>query len=446
MRDFLVVMMVLGSVPLTLANPMVGVLMWFWLSLMNPHRLAWGYAQNFRVALIVGSATLIGWMFSSDSKRPPNSPLMYLLAIFTIWVSLAAFFSIHPEFAMPRWEEDVKILLMTFVTTCIVRSRERINQLVWVIVFSLGYYGVKGGFFALATGGSYRVYGPEQSFIADNNDLALALIMTLPLMLYLLTTVKRRVVQAGLIASIGLTGVSILASYSRGALLGLAFTLGALWFRSRHRVFTGVVMAVVVVGTLMWLPSQWFDRMHTIEEYTQDESVQGRFDAWLFAFRIALDHPILGGGQLVGSDEQLFLKYVPTAPTARAAHSIYFQVLGETGFVGLAIYLALLIGSFVAAGNILRATRNRPDLAWARNLAGMLQASLVGYSVSGAFLSRSFFDLYYALVALIAVLQFVVQRETAKSVPPARASTGGPMADAKPRIAPAPSLVPVSDV
>jgi len=62
-RDFLVILIVLGSVPLTLVRPQIGVLMWFWLSLMNPHRMSWGYAQEFRVALVVGTATIIGFKY-----------------------------------------------------------------------------------------------------------------------------------------------------------------------------------------------------------------------------------------------------------------------------------------------------------------------------------------------------------------------------------------------
>src|ERR1700741_2374909 len=110
-------MIVLGSVPITLVRPFIGILVWFWLSLMNPHRLAWGYAVEFRVALVTGIATLLGWVVSQEAKRPPNSFVIWALAGFTLWLSLAALFAIHPESAIPKWEEIIKILLMTFVTT-----------------------------------------------------------------------------------------------------------------------------------------------------------------------------------------------------------------------------------------------------------------------------------------------------------------------------------------
>jgi len=414
MRDFLIVLIVLGSVPVTFLRPQVGILMWFWLSLMNPHKLSWSYAQQFRVALVVGAATLIAWICSREAKRPPNSLIVWTLAFFTFWVSLAAFFAIHPEVALPKWEEIIKILLMTFVAMCIVNSRERIHQLVWVITVSIGAYGVKGGAFAIANGGHYRVYGPPDSFIADNNSLALALIMILPLLLYLRSESSNRWVRHGLLGSVGFVVVSIMASYSRGAFLGLAFTLAFLVMRMRRRMAI-IIFGIGVFGAgIFLLPQQWWHRMTTIETYDKDASALGRFDAWKFAFRLALDHPLVGGGQLVGLDRDLFFHYVPDAEANRAAHSIYFEVLGETGFVGLGLYLLLLGSSFLAGGWITRSTRDRPDLAWARSLAAMMQASLVGYAVSGAFLSLGFFDLFYALVAVIAVTQDVVRRELAR--------------------------------
>src|SRR5689334_21272728 len=133
MRDFLIVMIVLGSVPVILVRPQIGILMWFWLSMMNPHKWTWGYAQEFRVALVVGCATILAWLISTDPKLPPRSSIVYTLAALTLWVSLAALLAVNPDVAIPKWEEIVKILLMTFVTMCIVQSSERVQQLVWVV-------------------------------------------------------------------------------------------------------------------------------------------------------------------------------------------------------------------------------------------------------------------------------------------------------------------------
>lgn len=413
--------------------------MWFWLGLMNPHRLAWGYAQQLRVALIVGVATLLGWLISSERKRPPNLFIIYALAALTIWVSVAAFFAIHPEESIPKWEEIIKILLMTFVTACLVNSRPRIEQLIWVIVVSIGFYGVKGGIFTIVTGGHNHVWGPPDSFIADNNTLALAENMVLPLMQYLRMTAKRPIVRHGLTGMMGLTVISILGSYSRGGFLGLGISLAYLWFKSKHRVALGVVAGGVLAVGVMLMPQEWYQRMQTVETYQADASAEGRFDAWKFNFLLALDHPLVGGGQMIGqSDRDLFDHYVPGAYN-RAAHSIYFEVLGETGFVGFAIYLALLISSFRTCRRIMRLARGDPQLIWARDLAAMIQVAIIAYAVTGAFLSLGFYDLYYALVAVIAVTYDVVRRSLGAANVPAGVTlpSSGPPA----LLHPAPSMV-----
>ena len=213
MRDLLVVLIVFGSLPLVLVRPQIGILMWFWLGMMNPHRLTWGYAQQLQVALVIGSATLLAWFVSREPKVPPRTPIVFALAGYTVWFSVAAFMAIHTDVAMPKWVEAIKILLMTFVTICIVQERERLHQLVWVIVCSLGLYGVKGGIFSALHGGNYRIWGPPGTFIEDNNALALALIMIIPLAHYLRTTAENRWVKFGLAGGIGLTVLAILGSF-----------------------------------------------------------------------------------------------------------------------------------------------------------------------------------------------------------------------------------------
>lgn len=415
MRGFLLLLIIVGSVPCILVRPQFGVLMWFLVSLMNVHQYTWGFAAEVRPALIVGLSTIVAWLASRDSKVPPASRVVVVLGILTFWMTIAAIFAIHPDVAIPKWEEYIKILLMTFVTICIVQSRERINQLVWIVVISIGFYGVKGGIFTLLTHGDYRVWGPPDTFIADNNALACALIMILPLMNHLRSNSQNRWIRYGLWASMALTVIAILGSYSRGALLGLMVMSAFLAFKTRHRVATAIITVGVIGVALVFLPQQWYERMQSIETYQHDESALGRFDAWKFAYRLALDHPITGGGYSIGTDANLFHHYVPTAPVNRAAHSIYFQVLGEMGFVGLGIYLMLLLASYRAASNVLRIAQRSPDLAWARSLAAMVQVSVVGFSAAGAFLSLGFYDLYYAVVAIIAVTELVVRRVVTES-------------------------------
>jgi putative inorganic carbon (hco3(-)) transporter len=419
MRDLLLLLIVVASVPATFMAPFTGIVMWHWLSLMNPHRLTWDYAYDFRFALIVALTTITAWLISRESKKLPNSAPVYWLAAFTIWITITLPFAHMPDAAHDKWVAVIKVLGMTFVTLALVTTRERINWLVWVAVISLGFYGVKGGLFAVATGGGGRVYGPPLSFIADNNALAQALVMVLPLMRHIQVTAAQAWIRRGMWVAMGLTCLAVLATYSRGGLLALAVVLTLMWVRSRNKVLTALALVCIMVAALPVLPEKWYGRMATIAEYDTDGSTLGRFQAWTFAYKVAVDRPLTGGGFRVFTDEKLYMAYIPEALRARNFHSIYFEVLGENGFIGLILFLGLGISTLLLTLRIMRATRGRSELAWAGSLAAMIQVSVIGYAAAGTFQNFGFFDFYYTLIVLVVATWRVVQQQLAQAPAPA---------------------------
>jgi probable O-glycosylation ligase (exosortase A-associated) len=138
----------------------------------------------------------------------------------------------------------------------------------------------------------------------------------------------------------------------------------------------------------------------------------GRLNAWGFAINLAGERPLVGGGFRAFTPE-LFLKYAPTPTDFHDAHSIYFEVLGEQGYVGLMLYLMLALVSFRTCMRIRAKTAARAELAWANELASMIQVSLVGFAVGGAFLGLAYFDLPYSLMAIIALTNVCVDRALA---------------------------------
>lgn len=415
MRDFLIVVIVFGSIPLILVRPQVGILMWYWISLMNPHRLSWGYAYSLRVALIIGAVTALSWLLSRERKMPPATGATWILGALTIWVTVSTCFALVPDSAFEKWQEVIKILGMTFIAICIVNSKERILQLVWVVALSIGVYGIKGGIFGIATGGTYRVWGPPQSFIEDNNSIGLALIMILPLFYFLSTQTSSRWIRWGLTAAMAPIVVAVLCTYSRGDFLALAVVLVAFWLKAKRRLVTGTIALAVLVAALAFLPETWYDRMATIDHYEQDESAQGRLNSWLYALRLAGDRPLTGGGFRVVDDSTLYFHYVPQADVVHNFHSIYFEVLGEHGYVGLVLFLSLIAVSLFTAQSIIRNARGRADLEWAGLLASAVQVSIVGYCAAGAFLNLGFYDLFYALVALLIATKVAIAKKVAPS-------------------------------
>ncbi|QCP14529.1 putative O-glycosylation ligase, exosortase A system-associated [Pseudoduganella umbonata] len=416
MRDILVTLLVLGGLPFALQRPVIGGLMWVWISVMNPHTQGWGFATTFPFAQLIAGVTILSLLKSREKNPLPMTPITVTLIGFVIWMNITTLFAIIPSAAWAQWNKVMKIMLMTFVVMMVIRKREHVRHLIWVLVISLGYYGVKGGIFTVRSGGNQRVWGPLGTFIGDNNALALALIMTIPLMYYLMQELPKRWMRHLMLVSMGLCALAALGSYSRGGVLAIVAMLIFMWKKSRHKLVGAALLILLVPLALVFMPDQWGARMDTIAEYQADGSAMGRINAWHMAFNLACDRFFGGGFSMY--EPVTFAMYAPDPSGVHAAHSIYFQVLGEHGFLGLALYLILGFLTWRYAAWIVRHGRGHPDLQWATSLAAMIQASLIGFAVGGAFLSLLYWDVPYYLMVAIMVTRTVVGQQLALAPAP----------------------------
>jgi putative inorganic carbon (HCO3(-)) transporter len=409
MRDLIVFGIVFSFLPLAFVHTPIGILLWNWIGFMNPHRLGWGYAYHFQFAVLIGGVTLISFVFSKYRRAIPMPPPIVLLLLFILWMNVTTIFSLVPDDAWNQWEKIMKIQLFMFITLSVMQERKFIMQLLWTIVFSISYFGYKGGVFTVLSGGGQRVFGPTGSQIEDNNTLALALIMVVPLLVFLFKQTKNKWIKYFLLAGCFLCAFSILGSQSRGALLASCAMVIFLILRSRKKVVFITVLAIFVPILVTFMPSNWFDRMNTIQTYEEDLSAMGRINAWHFAHNLAKARPLVGGG-FEAFRPHLFEQYAPIPEQYHDAHSIYFEVLGEQGFVGLFLFISILLSTWFLGSVIRHRTGKDPNLSWAYELASMIQVSLIGYMVGGAFLGVAYFDLLYSLVVIMVLVHHEVKK------------------------------------
>ena len=400
MRDLLIMLMVFGSIPLIIMRPWLGIIMWCWLGFMNPHRLTWGFAYDFPFAQVIALVTMGAILISKEKKYIKFTPLIGVWCAWILWMCLTTYFAINPDTTTRDFDRMIKTMLFAFLTILLINDEKRVRALVWITVFSLGFFGVKGGIFSVTTGGNYLFWGPPGSFIEGNNEIGLALVMTIPMMFYLYLSEDNKWLRRAMLATMGLSMLAVLTTHSRGAFLAFGAMVGFLWLKSRRKVLTGVLLLAAVPLLIGFMPEAWVERMWSIRDYESDGSASGRINAWWFAYNLALDHPLFGGG--FGTfTKNLFMVYAPDPVDHHDAHSIYFEVLGEHGFVGLGLFLTLGALSILTAGSTVRRCKKVPELAWCADLNRLVQVSLVGYAVGGAFLGLAYFDLYYHYIAII---------------------------------------------
>ncbi len=419
MRGYAFLLAFVLSSTLIFKTPFNGVLVWYAFSFGNFHTLIWDSSlATLPYAYVIAILTGVSWLFSRvEKKKLPVTSQVALTILFSLWITITSFFALAPgDDVWFKWIWFQKILLMCLIGFALTTTRERVNQLIWVTVLSIGFWGVKGAISFPLHGGGEGIHGPDGGITAANNEFGVALVMLLPLLFYMWHTAVDRRLRRGLMIMGFLITLATIFTYSRGALVGVCAMAVVLWLRSPAKMSMGLAILVFGAAIFAFAPQSWFNRMGTIETYQNDSSAMGRIDVWRASLRIVELHPVVGGGFSVThyrdiTNRMLEGTTIPRLSVGRAAHSIYFDVLSEHGWIGLALFLLIAVYAWRSCTSLIRTSRDRPDLAWANLLGRMGQAVLVGYWTSGAFQSLAYFDEYWCIVFIFEAARRVVARE-----------------------------------
>lgn len=425
MRDIVITVVIAYLLLRTLRKVEYGAYLWTWLSLMNPHRLTFGFASVLPWAQATAIATFASMLFSRDRKPLPINGGIVTLILLWIWMTVTAVFSINPSEAVwERWTFVSKINLMLLVTLMLLRGRQQIDRLVWVVALSVGFFGIKGGAFTIATGGSYRVWGPPGSMLEENNALAVGLIVVLPFFYYLRETLSDRRWRPVLLVCMLLLVASILGSQSRGALLAVLAMGAFLGFKSKHPVRFSLVSVLVLSAGVLFMPDSWVERMDTIQNHENEGSAMSRIYTWQTLWNVVMARPLVGAG-FRADNIDIFNAFAPTDAKFEifrgnvwVAHSIYMQALGEHGFVGLLLFVFIWIWVWVTCSRLARRAGEIEGLRdWAPLLLRMCQVSTIGFCTGGAFLSLMNVDLPYYILLFVTLVKCEVEDRLAASAP-----------------------------
>lgn len=421
MRDYIILAIVFLSGALALLSPYYGVLAWSWLAYFNPHRYAWGIARTFPVATVVAIPTLVSTAFAPKNHRIFVRETILLFGMWlwfaftTYYVTTQPLFAGHAQDAKQHLADISKILLMTVVTILLVESRQKLRGLVLVIVASFGFRALIAAAFFLKTGGQFKIWGPDGTFLGDNNDFALGLNMTIPMFFFMARSEQSKWLRVSIRFLMVCVIISVIGTFSRGGLVGLVVVTAMLLLKSRQKVLAVVLLAVAVWGVMMLTSTEWKDRMTSFSQGQIDESGQSRLIAWRAGWNFAKDYPLTGGGFNIYADSLAFDQYIEDAYRytygEHGPHSIYIQMLEEQGFIGLLLFAGLLGCCYMSMRKLRKRAQRVPALSWAVPYTQMFEVSILVFMANGATLGRAYFDLFYQVVACIVVLKIVWLRE-----------------------------------
>lgn len=416
MRNYLIVLFVAAVLPMALAEPFIGLMLWLLFSYMNPHRLAYGFVYDFHWVLLIASVTLASMIVHNNKLYKITwDRVSILLLVFLALTGISTLVAVNQSYATEHWVMLLKIEVMAFSTLLLIGDKKRLNWMIWVIVASFGLWGAKSGIFTIVHGGHYHVVGPYKSFFRDNNKFALVMCMAIPLMRYLQLQARQQWLRLALLGLMVLTAVSVVGTYSRGGLITLVAVSLMLILKSRKRTSYMLLLALTIPLLLNFVPQAWLHRMDGLSTGAaqQSESFQGRIQSWEFATSVAINRPLTGGGFGVWASRDMWAQYGPEDAVPRAIHSIWFEVLGEQGPIGLMVFVLLIFFSWRNLSIARRLTKNKDDLLWLYDLSGFVQVSFLALVIGGSALPQAYVDFNYQLMAFTVIIRSLASRESA---------------------------------
>ena len=434
MRDVVILVGILALIPMILKRPYIGVLAWTWVALLSPHREAFGFSTALRPNLLIVLVTLIAFVISSEKKTWPGGKLAASFGIFIGWTTLTTLLAPDPEASLEFYTDFVvKMAMHMAVLLIVINTPHRLISLVWTFALSLGYHAVKIGLVTIASGfviGRYTGFGPADTMIDDRNHFAVAMLMLAPILFFLWKHADHRVMRNLAMGGMIMCFLAVIGSFSRGGMITMVAMVAFLWTKTNRKIVSAAFMGIAALCAIAFAPQEYKDRIGTTfaqfgeqdsayaDQNTLDESFCLRLATWQIGLDMTLDSPVFGNGLRSIQNHDVATDYLDPDNHicgykdkygVRAAHNIYVEVMTESGFVGLALFVFILGQAWLTCARIGRKTRGKAELLWAHDLAMMIQVSITGYAIGGMLLSLAYYSGYFVLVCMAIVLDRVVR-------------------------------------
>ena len=401
MRDITVLIFVTCCIIAAIKKPWLGVLSLAIFSYLNPHAYAWGFVRTLPLYYVLFLIVAFRTFTAKDRQPIPKDWRVLVLVLLWIYFVITSTQAPYPDIVWPKLWEVSKIFMPFYFNLVLINTRNKLYWLIVAIAASIGIVAVKGGIFAITSGFGYRVYGPPDTKLEENNAFALAMLMNIPLLLIWQKEELNPWLKKAVLCSIPIIYAASLSSWSRGALLAMiVLTLMLIWNSKRKYL----VIPLIFAGAFFvkdYLPEEWVGRMNTIETYQEDESAMSRVITWTDGWNHTLEHPIFGAG---------FDGYAYVTSTHLDWHSSYVEMFAEHGFIAFGLWLSLILGTLRSLTTLPKKTRHVEGMGWVTNYCFMLRASLICYMIGGAFLGLSYWDLLYHLIVIsVLVKKFALE-------------------------------------
>lgn len=437
MRDLAFVAFLLAFIGVGFRRPFLFVLLYAYIDVVSPQRLTYWLLNSVQVSLIAFLLAFFGWVAVDDKRGLTISPRQALLFLLLVYCGVTTSVADFPLEALGKWDWVWKALVFAIFLPLTLRTRLRIEALALFMVLCASSIIIVGGIKTLASGGGYGVLNlmvSQNAGLYEGSTLACVAVAIIPIILWLAKygTIfppdwRVRIFAAALVFSCLLIPVG---TQARTGLICIG-ALGVLMLRhtKRRLLYLGIVglgLAIAIPN----LPESYTKRMDTIKGYKADSSASTRVAVWKWTIDYVRDHPWGGGFDAYrsnklridktsteGSGGQTSVTTTVEYDQARAYHSAYFEMLGEQGYPGLAIWLAIHLGGLFSMERLRARTKKIAEAEWVAGLAGALLQAHIVYLVGALFIGVAFQPFVFMLIGLQIGLSTYARRYFAAGAP-----------------------------
>lgn len=423
-------------------RPYLFLLTYCYVDIVSPQRLTYYMLNSVPISLIAAGLAIGAYIVTDDKRDSRFGFRQILLLILLVYCTLTTLTAAFPVEAWLKWDWVWKALFMAAFIPLTLKTRVRIEALTVTMILCAASIIIVGGIKTLGGGGGYGTLAlavDNNSGLYESSTISMVAVSIIPLILWAMRhgTIFPPEWRVTLFCS-ALIFACLLMPVGTEARTGLVCVavLAVLLIRDSKRKLLYITGGVVLsLAAIPFLPSAYSERMETMKDYKADESASTRIAVWMWTIDYVKRNPLGGGfdsflGNKVrydvvkttenasgGKDQEA----IKTEDKARAFHSAYFELLGEQGYPGLAIWLLLHITGLFQMGKIRRRYRKvtDPDKLWISPFASALLNTHIICMVGAVFVGIGYQPYIMMLVALeIGFASYIARRSKEEAFKP----------------------------